>query len=121
MFFTLFFTFIFSFLLGLTGVSGQAASARDVERKNDINSIYQKLEEYYNDNGDYPTEEAMTINYDQKLPGLDPEALTDPDNKFINSGGYLYQPSDCTALGCKKYSLSAKLEAGSEYVKLALN
>ena len=40
--------------LVLTNFQGAQAKGRDTVRKNDINSLYQKLEEYYNENGSYP-------------------------------------------------------------------
>ena len=55
------------------------AKARDVARKNDINSMYQKLEEYYNENGSYP---AGGFSADT-FPGIDTAAFTDDNDTFI--------------------------------------
>jgi len=121
-FFILFLSFLVSWLVPGVSYSGSQTKALDVERKNDINSIYQKLEEYYNENGDYPTSDKLVYKTIETLPGLDEESLRDPDGKFINQGGdYIYEPSDCTALGCAQYTLSAKLGDGTEYTKLSLN
>ncbi len=117
----------FFVLLGIfTGLltsnfQGAQSKASDTERKNDINSIYQKLEEHYNEWGEYPTINEVVQEYDQQLPGIDPEALVDPNGKNIQEGDYTYTPADCTATGCMVYTLSAVLDDGSEYTKLSLN
>ncbi len=121
-------TFIF-FIFGIVGGSifggftDTQAKARDVTRKNDINSIYQKLEEHYNEYGEYPTIKEVTLDYDQKLPGLDREALIDPNKVKINDTGsdYSYEPAGCSAIGCKSYILNANLEDGTQYSKTSLN
>jgi len=108
------------FSAGTTNDNSQT-KARDTERKNDINSMYQKIEEHYNDFGEYPTERELVQQHDTKLPGLDPDALIDPYGDLIQSGEYSYTPSSCTAIGCEKYILSARLEDGSNYTKDSLN
>jgi prepilin-type N-terminal cleavage/methylation domain-containing protein len=76
--------------LVLTNFQGAQAKGRDTVRKNDINSVYQKLEEFYNENGGYPDgaldgDVAQGINGaaadgDQVVfPGIDTGALTDED------------------------------------------
>lgn len=122
----LIFTFL-SLLFGLfTGLvfnnySGAQAQASDVERKTDINHIYQKLEEHYNEYGEYPTVDEIVLNSEENLPGIDAEALIDPNNKRLQLGDYMYSPTGCTAIGCAKYELSAKLDDGTTYVKTSLN
>ncbi len=64
--------------LVLTNFQGAQAKGRDTVRKNDINSIYQKLEEYYNENGAYPSTVVAA-----DLPGIDAESLNDPDGTAI--------------------------------------
>jgi prepilin-type N-terminal cleavage/methylation domain-containing protein len=115
--------------LVLTNFQGAQAKGRDTVRKNDINSVYQKLEEYYNENGNYPTTLTATV-----LPGIDAEALTDEDgNAFVitttdisatdpvdagtpngSTNEYAYAAYDCvTAAGvttCGKYHLVSYLE-----------
>lgn len=117
------FIFMFSLLSGLvlSNYSGAQSKASDVERKSDINSLYQKLEEHYNEDGEYPTTATLTVNYEVKLPSLDPEALIDPTGARIQEGDYTYTPTDCTALGCAHYTLTAKLDDGTDYTKQSLN
>lgn len=123
--FTIFISFFIGWLvpgLSIGNYSSAQSNALDIERKNDINAIYQKLEVYYNENGDYPTSDKLVYKTIETLPGLDEESLRDPGGVFINQNGdYLYEPVDCTALGCAQYTLSAKLGDGTEYTKLSLN
>lgn len=122
--FAIIFWLIFSILPISVGsnLSGSQANGRDTVRKNDINSIYQKLEEHYNEYGDYPTEEELTNDIEVQLPGLDIEAVIDPNDVRINQGGdYKYEPTDCTAIGCATYTLSSILETGEIYTKTSLN
>ena len=115
---------ILSFLSGLVFSNFGAAQTKsnDVERKADINALYQKLEEYFNENGDYPTVDAVSSKYETIFPGIDIEAFVDPNGNRINEGGdYTYTPSNCTAIGCAEYTLSAQLEAEDPYTKQSLN
>ena len=72
--------------LVLTNFQGAQARGRDTVRQNDINSLYQKLEEYYNENGGYPDG-----NLDNTvLPGTDAGAFTDADGANIAyTGGFV--------------------------------
>ena len=122
--FAIIFWLIFSILPISVGsnLSSSQANGRDTVRKNDINSIYQKLEEHYNEYGDYPTEEELTNDIEVQLPGLDIEAVIDPNDVRINQGGdYKYEPTGCTAIGCATYTLSSVLENGEIYSKTSLN
>ncbi len=121
-FFT-FFSLLFGLLSGLvfSNFSGTQSQASDTASKTDINAIFQKLEEHYNEYGEYPTVDEVIYESEETFPGIDSEALYDINGDLINSGLYSYTPSDCTALGCKKYTLSAGLEDGSTYTKLSLN
>lgn len=111
--------------LVLTNFQGAQAKGRDTVRKNDINSIYQKLEEYYNENGGYPDGDlagtvAVGINNASAtgtvavFPGIDAGALTDEDGTGIvesfstsatlaaptipgNTNEYLYAAYGCAA------------------------
>lgn len=120
-------SFIFGIILALLGsvfanFQGAQSKGQDTVSKNDINSIYQKLEEHYNENGEYPTIEELKEEYTEVFPGIDKEALYDNNDKFINDGSdYTYEPTDCTATGCQTYSLSASLSTGDTYTKSALN
>lgn len=79
---------------------------RDADRKNDVKTIQQQLEAYYNDNNHYPLDLAtLETDYMDSVP-------TDP-----NTGNdYTYDPQDdadatCTvAEDCVKYDLAADLE-----------
>ncbi len=123
---TIIFTFL-SLLFGLfsglvlNNYSGAQAQAGDVERKNDINSIYQKLEEHFNEYGEYPTVDELVLNSEENLPGIDQEVFIDPNGKWLQQGDYLYSPTGCTAIGCASYELSALLEDSTQYTKTALN
>lgn len=130
--------------LVLTNFQGAQAKGRDTVRKNDINSLYQKLEEYYNENGGYPNGNLSA----SVLPGIDSGALTDADGTGItytggfitsttaptpaptNTGGeYVYAAYGCAAAGaqgtvtggCTKYVLATYLERESVYTKSSLN
>jgi type IV pilus assembly protein PilA len=134
--------------LVLTNFQGAQAKGRDTVRKNDINSIYSKLEEYYNENGGYPDGNLSTA----VLGGIDAGALNDADGNaikyaggFITStsaptltptntgagGEYIYAAFGCTTAGaqptvgatCTKYVLATYLEreAGNKYQKTSLN
>jgi len=64
--------------LVLNNFQGAQAKARDTQRRTDINNIHAKLEEFYNENGNYPaTFDATT------LPGIDTGSLSDPDENTI--------------------------------------
>lgn len=129
--------------LVLTNFQGAQAKGRDTTRKSDINSIYQKLEEYYNENGGYPDGNLD----DTVLPGIDDGALEDADGDVIGYAGgfvtaatapttdpdndneYYYQAYECTTAGaqspvgstCNKYRLIAWLEREPLYEKTSLN
>jgi prepilin-type N-terminal cleavage/methylation domain-containing protein len=131
--------------LVITNFQGAQAKGRDTVRTNDINSVYQKLEEYYNENGGYPDGNlSATV-----LPGIDAGALTDEDGQGFNyTGGfvvattaptvtptnddeYIYAAYDCDTAGaqatvgatCAKYVLATYLErgAGNKFEKVSLN
>lgn len=133
--------------LVLNNFQGAQAKARDTQRKTDINNLHAKLEEYYNENGNYPTEFNITA-----LAGIDAGSLTDPEDVTIDMSGvaatakpatsyvaakpdptavsqYEYAAYDCTGTGatdtCAKYVLYAWLEKVSgtyaPYEKNSLN
>lgn len=106
-------------------------AGRDQRRKTAINAMYYALTEgYYKEHGYYP----RTIGR-KTLPTVDPELFTDPDGNTLEgdkctytddkdklqgngSCNYRYSASDCDRDGkCKKFTLTAKLEAESEYKK----
>jgi hypothetical protein len=128
-----------------TGGSTQESLLRDAKRKADINAIYQKLEEYYNENAGYP-DGTLSASI---LLGIDSESLIDTDGKSVGyTGGFLtsttaptISPSDeseyiyaaygCESDGaqsptgatCTKYVLGtyAENEPGNIYKKSSLN
>lgn len=130
-------------LLVLTNFQGAQAKGRDTVRKSDINSIYQKLEEYYNEEGGYP-DGALS---DELLPGIDEGALLDQEGTTISAtfstdanlaaptlpdttDEYLYAAYGCvnataqTPVGatCAKYHLATFLEQDANgYRKSSLN
>ncbi len=127
--------------LVLTNFQGAQAKGRDTVRKNDINSIYQKLEEYYNENGSYPDSDLAAATF----PGIDAGALLDSDGATIVSSFSLSAPTVATLTttneyayyaygdgtagscvegsgdGCLKYILATFLERESQYEKTSLN
>jgi hypothetical protein len=113
----------FALILGLgsASLSGAQISASDTERRNDINSIYQKLEERYNEYGDYPTLKELDEQGADLFPGIDTESLIDPNGDRIQLGNYSYSPAGCSATGCNSYSLTATLNEGTNYTKQSLN
>ena len=109
------------FGLGIANFSGAQTAAEDTERKTDINAIHVKFEEHYNEYASYPNLKELTEQGADGLPGIDPEALIDPNGKKIQDGEYTYSPSGCTATGCAHYKLSALLDDGTVYKKESLN
>lgn len=130
--------------LVLTNFQGAQAKGRDTVRKSDINSIYQKLEEYYNENGGYPDGDLS----DTVLPGMDAGALTDEDGAGVaetfstattdpgdptlpdNTDEYLYAAWECAnataqatvGATCAHYHLASFLEQDAAgYRKASLN
>ncbi len=128
--------------LVLTNFQGAQAKGRDTTRKSDINSVYQKLEEYYNENGSYPNADLT----DAILPGIDEGALQDADEADIqnsfstatvdpgeptlpgNTNEYLYAAWECTSAtsdatgACAHYYLASYLEQETDgYRKSGLN
>ncbi len=116
-------TFLISILASLTFTNFQGAQskAQDTVTKNDINSVYQKLEEFYNENGFYPLEQDMITSGSSLFPGIDSEALIDDNGNKINEGIYSYKTEECSIVGCARYTLSAELKDGSTYTKVSLN
>ncbi len=127
------------------GGSVQEVYLRDTKRKTDINAIYVKLEEYYNENAGYPDGELSV----SLLLGIDAEYLIDGDGNSVSySGGfktsttaptisptdeseYIYAAYGCESDGaqsptgatCTKYVLGTYMEneSGNIYKKSSLN
>lgn len=126
--------------LVLTNFQGAQAKGRDVTRKSDINSLYQKLEEFYNENGGYP-DGALTVT---NLAGTDAGAFLDADGGDIvetftasatkptltqtNTLEYAYAAygdvnciSGASGFSCTKYTLATFLEKEAQFNKDSLN
>lgn len=131
--------------LVLTNFQGAQARGRDTVRSSDINSLFSKLEEYYNNNSGYPLGTAVTSAAAQTtFPGIDPSALIDEDGddvvvsyEVVAEGGtpnapaatddneyrlHFYGPSCSATTSCAKYVLRGFQETSSENViKNSLN
>lgn len=89
---------------------GANSQSEDALIKSNINSIYSNLEVYYASNGYYPTEQQLS---DQNWRASNMPSLSED----VFSTNYTYSPSRCSAGGCQKYSLSAKLNSGQKFMK----
>lgn len=117
--------------LVLNTFSGIQERARDTERRTDINSLATQLEVYYADNGGYPDNATAGFLVNAVLPGLDAEALNDPNQNALNNGDpatatdneYYYNPTSCTAGICTTFTLGSVLEqsGAGTYTKNSLN
>ncbi len=119
----------------ITTFSGIQRKARDSERTTDINAIHGQLEAYFTTNGYYPTLANLSDDgwVGSNLPGLDVEALRDPQGSggnditgAIAEDDYAYvltNPACDNGAGgnCDGYTLTATLEAGGTHAKSALN
>ena len=133
--------------LVLNNFQGAQAKARDVQRKSRMNSIYGKLEEYYNNNAGYPDGNFTSTT----LAGIDADALKDtngaaptmtfqiaattptaPTLPTTSTSGaqFFYQAYSCTAATaqspvgatCGKYVLTTYQEkTAGGYTKSSLN
>jgi len=133
--------------LVLVTFSGVQAKARDSKRQTDVNDIDSHLEAFFAQYGFYPTladlqqtgAGSFTTTF---LKGLDPAALTSPQNGAIaasatNTGtwsyGYVASGTGCTNTtattitsgvpqnnGCTSFALTADLESGGTYTKNSL-
>jgi len=91
----------------------QQILGRDTIGQSNVNSLYQKLEEFYNENGYYP--EQLVIG---DFEGIDTETF----NTFVSESRYSYTPADCVESRCKAYKVAYTLEADeSVYEKVSLN
>ncbi len=124
--------------LVLNTFQGVQARARDTERTTDINALHTQYEVFFNDNGNYPTfaQAGVAANF----PGLDAEALNDPNGNALQNGAvpatgagvtdwqyyYAALPALCdngAAGDCTTYTLGVVLEADSttDHQKNSLN
>ena len=77
--------------------------ARDVRRKEDLNSISSGLEQYYNDNSAYPA--VLTT-----LTSGTPQYLKNIPNDPKSGGGYVYAPQPAGGPVFTGFNLEATLE-----------
>jgi type II secretion system protein G len=120
--------------LVITTFTGIQQKARDTERQTDIKAIYGQVEAYYAQNGKYPT--LANVNdatwRTTNMKGLDGEALKDPKGTAQtlvaapanNSYAYAVTPAGCdngTGGDCTTYTLTARLESGTDFAKSNLN
>ncbi|MBI1856662.1 hypothetical protein HY003_03890 [Candidatus Saccharibacteria bacterium] len=113
--------------------SSLSSSSQDVERKTDIMALQSQLEDYYNQNGVYPTVNDInsaswrSIN----MKNLNKEYLRDPLSgsyaltSIPMKNYYSYEVlgsngKACMSTDCASYTLSAKLSDGTSYVKQSL-
>lgn len=127
--------------LVLNNFQGAQAKARDTQRVTDINNIHSKLEEYHNENNNYPSTVAAA-----SFPGIDAGSLIDPRGTSISNAAavanaaalsnaspgtgttanYVYTPYGCTGTTCTGYQLKTGVEKPTAtttdpYIKLGLN
>lgn len=116
---------ILAFILLLFGSPGPLIGTKsqddDAATVSDLNALSAALEMHYQRNGEYPTEKELVNEYETAVPGLDTEILLDGSGNFINNKGmYSYEPSECTALGCRHFRLIGTLSDGETYEKMSV-
>lgn len=106
---------------------GIQAKARDTERKTDINSLQSHIEVVFATTGHYPslTEMNSATWREENIPGLDAEALNEPQSSVAKdtlvakpaTGAYAYDVTDengasceADATLCMRYTLTAMFE-----------
>lgn len=102
------------------------ATARDNQRKANINAIYHNLEKiYYPQHKHYPKQINSTT-----LPAVPEDTFSDPDGIVVNGNvtgdfglttthsSYSYNPTNCNSEDqCQGYTLRASLENEKDYLK----
>lgn len=93
--------------LTLPNLFAAQARGRDTDRKNELKNVQTKLETYFGDNGNYPTDFADAIANADVLA----EEQTGPKNDAYT---YTAGPAACdnaaAATNCNTYTLTADLE-----------
>jgi Tfp pilus assembly protein PilE len=115
------------------GVSSAQQSAKDTERRTDLNAMASLLEVYYADKGGYPSFANLSDANWRKanLKGEDENAFKDPANTAIKvaakpqAKAYAYQPTPANCnnatIMCGTYTLTATYDDGTTYSKNSLN
>ena len=124
--------------------TGIQQKARNSQRQTDINAVASHVEAFYAQHGFYPTAADITnaTFRTNQMKGLDPEALRDPKQSStgtiataaVEAGTYQYSyvpgattgtcktessatTGDIADTGCDKFTLTAHMENGEDYVK----
>jgi len=110
-------------IMAITYLPEQLTKARDAERKSDLQKIKIAFEHYYNDNGCYPTVDAL-----QNCGGQSSDSKLIPYLKSVpcdpkDGSQYLYYPYDGTGNGdtCEGYRVWSNLEQDNDPVVAELN
>jgi hypothetical protein len=120
--------------LGFGDIFNQVqSSAKDTERKTDLNAMAGHIEAFWADKGYYPTPAQInspsfrTANFQ----GLDTEAFKDPEGTSTTLAAkpaakvysYSVSPAGCDNVKtqCTDYTLTATLDDGTPYAKQSLN
>lgn len=116
--------------------NGIQQKARDNERVTDIKALHGQIEAYFIEHTFYPSLNELNDTasggfLETNMKGLDKEALRDPrgnvevitNTPTSNTYSYEVAPVGCdnSATACNSYTLTAKLESGTDYVKKNLN
>jgi hypothetical protein len=120
--------------LGISQTYGDIQStAKDTERKTDINALQGQVEAFWAENGNYPS--LSQINDASwratNMKGLDPEAFKDPEGSSTTLAAataahvysYVTTPAGCdnVKVQCTGFTLTATLGTGGTYAKNSLN
>ncbi|HEX6461889.1 MAG TPA: type II secretion system protein [Candidatus Saccharimonadales bacterium] len=95
------------------------AAQRDDARKTSINAMYFYLEEVY-----FPAHQSYpTVLLSENTKGIDPELLKDPSGYIVGNkaSNFRYEPADCNAGACKRYTLRANLEKEADFIRESRN
>lgn len=139
---------VIGILVGLviTTFTGIQQKGRNTERQTDIKAVHGQLEAYFAQNGKYPTLDDLNSESwrSTNMKGLDKDALYDPRDTVKDAAAlkntptadrYSYEVVHKPTTGadvacsnaegstteCNKYTLTAKQEGASDYVKNSLN
>jgi len=101
----------------LSNFQGAQSKGRDTVATSNTNSVYQKLEEFYNTNAYYPEELKL-----EDFPGIDQSSF----NAVVSDPAYTYVASDCVQNRCDSYVIGVQLESTNSrgedfYQKTSLN
>ena len=105
-------------LVAVSNIRDLRATNRDQASKIDVNTIFYKLEVFFEKNGYYPESIDTKI-----LQGLEQDNLKDRNGIEINQTGsaYTYRPAGCAETRCRSFELKALLEKEAPLTKQSLN